>query len=67
MNSIIQSANLLNTEECILERIKRSQYLLNLLSIVCPNCDESVPQKYVCCSQLLQNNIHDDRCMYKEN
>ena len=76
MNSI-QSANVEDpasyTEKCILERMKRPQdmteYLLNILSVNCPNCDEciTVPQKYICCSQLLQNNNHDERCMYKEN
>ena len=68
---------IITEEECnILERMKRSQdmteykeYLLNLLSVICPNCGECItfPQKYICCSQLLQNNIHDERCMYKEN
>jgi hypothetical protein len=72
---------IITEEECnILERMKRSQdmteykeYISKMFqyisSVICPNCDEciTVPQKYICCSQLLQNNIHDERCMYKEN
>lgn len=67
MNSI-QSANIKDPASYT-QDITEYKLLKYISSVICPNCDEciTVPQKYICCSQLLQNNIHDERCMYKEN
>ena len=68
----------------ILERMKITQdtteykeYLLkhciHSFVITCPNCDNQIkcslsPCEPICCSKMMNNNIHDHRCMYyKEN
>ena len=68
MNSIIQSVNV-EDPASYTQDTTEYKLLKYISSVICPNCDEciTVPQKYICSSQLLQNNIHDERCMYKEN
>jgi hypothetical protein len=42
----------------------------SLIHITCPNCDNKIKcsvstcEDFICCSKMIDNNIHDHRCMY---
>jgi len=49
--------------------LKPSHYIHSFV-ITCPNCDNQIKcslspcEDFICCSKMIDNNIHDHRCMY---